>query len=579
MKVHRKLIVVYVFTGLLPMCLMFALFYTQMRRVLVEREVKNLQSTFDQAVDGVNTKLALYQSMSDYLAFNQTIVQIVKTENKNSFEAYERIAKEFDPMMDSLSYFYPELLQTTIYVRDFIIPHGNYLRPAEEVENEGWTAPSDNQIHWYADADAGTITLVRSLPLLDDGEGGFLYISMDYSKIFDSMNLAVNEDYGVFVYNEEEQELYENQQIRKNADYKMEFADFCRIRNPENSENPKNTKNQKSAENQKDTNYILLEKEITQNGWHAACYLQKNGIISPMQPVLLMVLILSVFCALFSALVIMRFSRSMADRLTHLTKTMTEIDEGNLEVELASAEKDEIGDLTRGFNQMLSRIRQLIQEVYESRIRQKQYEMTALRAQINPHFLYNSLSLINWKALEIGSDDISKATLALSRYYRTSLNKGKSTMSVREEIDNVRSYLEIQEMFHDYSFEVKMDIADEILDYRTLNLILQPLAENAIAHGIDRKRDGTTGVITICGWKEGDCVVLSVADNGVGMEMEKANAILTEKSSGYGVRNVNSRIQLAYGEAYGLSITSEPGNGTTVTVRIPVVEKEEAKET
>lgn len=152
-------------------------------------------------------------------------------------------------------------------------------------------------------------------------------------------------------------------------------------------------------------------------------------------------------------------------------------------------------------------------------------------------------------------------------------------MSVREEIDNVRSYLEIQEMFHDYSFEVKMDIADEILDYRTLNLILQPLAENAIAHGIDRKRDGTTGVITICGWKEGDCVVLSVADNGVGMEMEKANAILTEKSSGYGVRNVNSRIQLAYGEAYGLSITSEPGNGTTVTVRIPVVEKEEAKET
>ena len=100
-------------------------------------------------------------------------------------------------------------------------------------------------------------------------------------------------------------------------------------------------------------------------------------------------------------------------------------------------------------------LRQLMQEVYESRIRQKQYEMTALRAQINPHFLYNSLSLINWKALEIGSDDISKATLALSRYYRTSLNKGKNTMSIREEIDNVRSYLQIQEMFHDYSLRSK----------------------------------------------------------------------------------------------------------------------------
>lgn len=559
MKVHRKLIVVYVFTGLLPMCLMFTLFYTQMRRVLVEREIKNMQSTFDQAVDGVNTELALHQSMSDYLAFNQTIVQIVKTENKNSFEAYERMVKEFDPMMDSLSYFYPEILQSTIYVRDFIIPHGTYLRPAQEIENEKWTAPTDNSIHWYADAGQGTVTLVRSMPLLDDGEGGFLYISMDYSKIFDSMNLAVNEDYGVFVYNEDSEALYENQQITKNAKYQMEFADFQKIQ---------------KTEKQNTANYILMEKEIEQNGWHAACYLPKKGIISPMQPILLMVLLMWAACVILSAAVIMKFSGNMAHRLEKLKKTMNEVDEGNLEVELVSAEKDEIGDLTRGFNQMLFRIRQLIQEVYESRIRQKQYEMTALRAQINPHFLYNSLSLINWKALEIGSDDISKATLALSRYYRTSLNKGKNTMSVREEIDNVRSYLQIQEMFHDYSFEVKMDIADDILDYRTLNLVLQPLAENAIAHGIDRKRDGETGVITVAGRRDGDCVVLSVADNGVGMEQEKAQAILTEKSSGYGVRNVNSRIQLEYGEAYGLSIESGPGKGTKVTVRIPVVKME-----
>ena len=104
------------------MCLMFTLFYTQMRRVLVEREIKNLQTTFDQAVDDVNTELALHQSMSDYLAFDQTIVQIIKAEDKNSFEAYERMVKEFDPMMDSLSYFYPEIRQSTVYVRDFVIP-------------------------------------------------------------------------------------------------------------------------------------------------------------------------------------------------------------------------------------------------------------------------------------------------------------------------------------------------------------------------------------------------------------------------------------------------------------------------
>ena len=230
-----------------------------------------------------------------------------------------------------------------------------------------------------------------------------------------------------------------------------------------------------------------------------------------------------------------------------------------------------------GFSLSIELIFELFRQILskqEIEAEKNRAELALYKAQINPHFLYNSLSLINWKALEIGSDDISKATLALSRYYRTSLNKGKNTMSIREEIDNVRSYLQIQEMFHDYSFTVKMDVAEDILDYRTLNLILQPLAENAIAHGIDRRRGSEPGVITISGRRDGDCVVLSVADNGVGMEQEKAQTILTEKSSGYGVRNVNSRIQLEYGEAYGLSIESEPGKGTKVTVRIPGVERE-----
>ena len=307
MKVHRKLIVAYVLTGLFPMCLMFTLFYTQMRRVLVEREIKNLQTTFDQAVDDVNTELALHQSMSDYLAFDQTIVQIVKAEDKNSFEAYERMVKEFDPMMDSLSYFYPEIRQSTVYVRDFVIPHGTYLRPAREMENDEWTAPADNDVHWYADMDQGTVTLVRSMPLIDDGKGGFLYISMDYSKIFGSMELAVNEDYGVFVYNEDKEVLYENQKMTRNAKYQMEFSDFQKIQ---------------KKEKQNTANYILLEKEIEQNGWHAACYLPKKGIISPMQPILLMVLLMWAGCVIFSAVVIMKFSGNMAHRLEKIKMTM-----------------------------------------------------------------------------------------------------------------------------------------------------------------------------------------------------------------------------------------------------------------
>ena len=283
---------------------------------------------------------------------------------------------------------------------------------------------------------------------------------------------------------------------------------------------------------------------------------------------------MGLLCLVLSLLCAWLISRYLSKPVNELDSAMGRVEKGEYDTELVSDRSDEMGRLTASFNRMTREYRQNLEHSVQREREINELQLSMMQAQLNPHFLYNSLSLINWKALEIGSDDISKATLALSRYYRTSLNKGKNTMSIREEIDNVRSYLQIQEMFHDYSFTVKMDVAEEILDYRTLNLILQPLAENAIAHGIDRRRGSEPGVITISGRRDGDCVVLSVADNGVGMEQEKAQTILTEKSSGYGVRNVNSRIQLEYGEEYGLSIESEPGKGTKVTVRIPGVERE-----
>lgn len=203
-----------------------------------------------------------------------------------------------------------------------------------------------------------------------------------------------------------------------------------------------------------------------------------------------------------------------------------------------------------------------------AQILNKQTELTALQSQINPHFLYNTLSLINWKAIEADAEDISKITLALSTFYRTSLNKGKNVMSLSDELRNMRSYLDIQLMMHDYEFDVEFDVDESIGQYQSLNLMLQPLIENAIAHGIDVKTDGR-GKLTITGKEDGDLIVLTVADNGVGMSDEQAARILTEESKGYGVRNVNERIKLYYGEQYSLQIESKIGQGTKASIRIP----------
>ena len=197
--------------------------------------------------------------------------------------------------------------------------------------------------------------------------------------------------------------------------------------------------------------------------------------------------------------------------------------------------------------------------------------MKALQAQINPHFLYNSLSLINWKAIEAKQPDISRITLLLSKFYRTSLNKGKNITSIKDEISNIQSYIDIQLMMHDNEFDIKYDLSPDIMEYSIPNLMLQPLIENAIDHGIDIKTDGR-GVIEIVGQMEGeDMIRLTVSDNGVGMSEEMAQQILSEGSRGYGVKNVNDRIKHFYGEEYGITVESEEGKGTRIIILIPAV--------
>ena len=252
---------------------------------------------------------------------------------------------------------------------------------------------------------------------------------------------------------------------------------------------------------------------------------------------------------------------------------MNEVEEGRLDIEVVNINDngDEIDDLFRSFGKMIRQINILIGEVYQGEIRQKQYEMKALQAQINPHFLYNSLSLINWKAIEAEQTDISKITLALSTFYRTSLNKGGNLLRVADEINNCKSYLEIQLYMHDYEFEVEFCVEEEILDCETINLILQPLVENAIEHGIDLKEDGGRGKLIISGSHEEDAIILKVEDNGVGIEPERAAEMLSMQSKGYGVRNVNERIKLQYGDDYGLQVKSELEKGTIVSIRLPYI--------
>jgi len=222
-----------------------------------------------------------------------------------------------------------------------------------------------------------------------------------------------------------------------------------------------------------------------------------------------------------------RAARSVTRPIRDLCDLTEKVAGGDFSVKTQVEAGDEIAVLTRSFNDMTEEIGILVDDIRKKQENLRIIENRLLQEQINPHFLYNSLSIINWKAIEAGEDEISHVTLALSTYYRTSLNRGETMTTVAKEIDNIRAYLKIQLVMHDNEFRVVEQISDGLNDYLIPKLILQPLAENAIDHGIDVS-DNENPTLWLTIREEAEHIFFEIRDNGAGMTQEKERGSLSE---------------------------------------------------
>lgn len=269
-------------------------------------------------------------------------------------------------------------------------------------------------------------------------------------------------------------------------------------------------------------------------------------------------------------------------RLKKLNVEMTGLESGNLNANLPiTTEEDEIEEIYHNFNGMVQEVQRLMQEHYQLGKEVKMAEVRALQAQINPHFLYNTLDLINWISMDYGAEEIGTLTWNLARFYRLSLNHGKSLISIGEEVEHVEVYVNIENYHFDNAISLEVDVPEELKSYACLNIILQPFVENAIVHGIAEKPDIESCEIRICARREEQDIVFSVQDDGPGVdvkEMQKeTQQDIRTAQHGYGVRNNNFRLKLCFGEKYGVTYL-ESEKGTHVEIKIPVMTMAEAEE-
>ncbi len=266
--------------------------------------------------------------------------------------------------------------------------------------------------------------------------------------------------------------------------------------------------------------------------------------------------------------------RTIARPMNRLTQIVRSVEGGELNVDIPQEGFLEIANLASAFHLMLGRVKLLMHQIVLEQEQKRLYELDALQAQINPHFLYNTLDSIVWMQERGQNREAIQMVTALARLFRISISKGRSIITVAEEIEHVRNYLIIQSVRFKNRFTYSIDARPEALALQTVKLVLQPIVENAIVHGLAHFAT-CEGHVQIDVLVEGKFLVMRVRDNGLGMDRQLAESLLKQQSGsgGIGVTNVHERIRLTYGPNYGLEIESEPDEGTLVTIRQPWLPK------
>ncbi len=455
-----------------------------------------------------------------------------------------------------------------------------FVRATNKIENLHFSTPHVQNL--FEDPDfryRWVISLSRAVELTSNGgiRHGVLLVDMNFSgieQLFKDISLGnsgyiyLTDSEGEIIYHPRQQLLYSNL-VRENNLEAFQYEDGSHVEKYQGEER------------------VITVKSVGYTGWKIIGVTPMKDMTSDYYHIRLFAVFILSFIMFLMIFANLYLSSRIADPIKALENSVKKLEKGDMDVKIAIGGSYEIQHLGKTIRSMVKQMRKLMDDIVVEQESKRKSELDALQSQINPHFLYNTLDMIVWMVEnERYSEAISMVT-ALARLFRISLSKGRNIIPVRNELEHARNYLTIQMVRFKNKFQIDINAEPETLRLSTIKLIIQPLLENAIYHGMEYM-DGD-GEISVHAYVKDKDLYIDVTDNGIGIPEEICKTLLTDhsrirsKGSGIGLRNVHERIQLYYGSSYGLTILSEPDVGTTVRIHLPCVdyaslaEKEDAK--
>ena len=579
MKLFQKFVLTYCILLIIPILIISSYAYAKLSNIITDNFLNSASESFEQSLDYMNYTIYKIFDTSNTIVVNNTVTDIL-IRDVETYALTDQIY-DFSKLQSYLCSFENNLdiKKINLYINDGLIYSSENVSffKASSLKN---TKVEDCILRtnarfiwgpmWYLNESTvnDTLFLLKSIKNPDDLSEDIGFLRIDFRKsiiqdIIDKINplddvfsFVINSDNKIIASSRDLKDLYDNSSI-----------DLELIKSAAQFSNQLTTFD--------DGKFYLQSAAIDKTDWYMVNVLPKSSILSTIKTqrnYLFIIVILTIIMAIILAAYLVKVINK---RLFQVIDGMRQVPNGHLNNYIENDSSDEVGELIDNYNYMISKMSVLIDEQYKLGKEVKNAELKALQSQINPHFLYNTLDMINWMAHKNMNKEISIAVKNLAKFYKLSLNKGKDIVTIKDEVEHSKLYVNLQNMRYDNRITLITKLDESLMNCSIPKITFQPIIENSINHGI-LGRGMENGSILISGYISQNNLIIQISDDGIGIEKEVLPLILKEnnlqtKGSGYGLKNINQRIKLLYGESYGLSFTSNYGFGTTVEITLPVI--------
>lgn len=566
LTIKRKLLLINLGIAILPVFI-FGILITNVYEDTVDKRTRQgVEDSSTVIADRITRILKDTENCSNYLTVNiNKVMEDQEATKKMSLAEQKAITNElyvakivFDEI-DSIAFI---SMDNKVFVSDYtlladvdIILKSTQMDKLRETSGKSIWFPCETRDFLVQDVAEPVLTLGKKVLQINTGETlGYIFVNVNINSIENILtNHLIN------------YRLMDKKGVAISSVLSSEYINEADVKQLVEQAG----KNQ--VESYKGRKYYISSYDIEDYGWQLIGITDLNEFNVEAKKILFMLIVIAIAAIILEVLLSYYLSRKITAPLQKLKAGAEEIAGGNMNLRLHFKSEDEIGQLGNSFNYMTEQVQELLVKVdYEARMKQ-QYELSLLHEQVKPHFLYNSLDIIIKLSEMNRNKEARRAVRKLADYYRNSLSDSKEIITIRQEIQIVEDYLELQRIRYNDIFTYEVDIDENIMQMLIPKLTLQPLVENAIYHGLKYKEE--TGILRITGNRIEDGVMLSVMDNGAGMNEDNREAILQNQPEGhFGVYSVNHRIKLFFGDQYGIVVQSEIGKGTKIDILLPANE-------